>query len=140
MKKVYVYTDGSYRDGVYSGAYLVFDGLYAIYSDAGCGTTASAIRNVAGELSAVMHACRWLERNNCVGIIVHDYEGISKWLTGEWRCKNDFTKQYYSYMKPRVDSGLVSFKWVRAHHGDLGNMHADKLARAALNKQWSWKL
>lgn len=137
-KKVYVYTDGSYRDGVYAGAYLVFQGTTCIHTGSGCGTKASCMNNVAGELSAVMHAAQWLKKNNCVGTIVYDYTGIYEWISGGWRAKNEFTKAYRDFMLPFYQEGIVEFKWVKGHNGDLGNTMADKLAREALNKRKAW--
>ena len=134
----YVYTDGSYRDGTYSGAFLVYAGTVCVYKDAGCGTKAASMQNVAGELSAVMHAAVWLAKNDKVGTIVYDYTGVEKWLTKEWKCKNEFTKAYFEFMKKYVDDGTVKFKWVKGHNGDLGNSLADKLAREALAKKCSW--
>lgn len=138
-KKVYVYTDGSYRDGVYSGAFLVYQGSRCIFKDSGCGTKAACMNNVAGELSAVMRAARWLKRNNYQGVIVYDYVGIYEWLVDNWRAKNEYTKAYKKFMCPYVDNQIVTFKWVKAHNGDLGNIMADNLAKEALKvgRKWS---
>ena len=135
---VYVYTDGSFKNGTYSGAFVVYSGTKCIYKDSGCGTKAVSMRNVAGELSAVMHAAKWLKQNNYVGTIVYDYTGIEKWLTKEWRCKNKYTLAYYNYMCKYVKDGIVKFKWVKGHNGDLGNALADALASKALRGRKVW--
>lgn len=137
-RKVYVYTDGSYRDGVYAGAFLVYQGPVCIHKDSGCGTKAACMNNVAGELSAVMHAARWLRKHAYEGVIVYDYTGIYEWLVGNWKTKNEFTKAYKEFMLPYMKDQTVTFKWVKAHNGDLGNTMADQLAREALNKRKSW--
>ncbi len=137
--KVYVYTDGSYRDGVYAGAFLVCRGTQCIYQNCGCGTKAADIRNVAGELASVMRAAVWLKKNNYAGVIVHDYEGVSKWMTQEWKRKNSFVQDYYNFMLKYVKDGTVTFKWVKGHNGDLGNHLADKLARHALDTRKGWE-
>ena len=137
-QKVYVYTDGSYRDGVYAGAFLVYQGPRCIYSDSGSGTKAASMRNVAGELSAVMRAARWLRRNNYRGVIVYDYTGIYEWLVGNWQTKNEYTRAYKKFMEPYVNGQIVTFKWVKAHSGELGNTLADQLAKEALNKRKAW--
>lgn len=139
-QKLYVYTDGSYRDGIYSGAFLAYKGTKCIFKDSGIGTKAASMHNVAGELSAVMRATVWLSRSNHRGVIVYDYEGIEKWLDGSWRCKNEYTKQYRNFMKRYVKDGTVEFKWVKGHNGDLGNAQADKLAKEALNKRMRWRV
>lgn len=136
--KFYIYTDGSYRNGVYSGAFCVYAGTQLIYHDSGCGTKAASMNNVAGELSAVMHAALWLKKNNSRAVIVHDYEGCSKWLDGQWRAKNEYTKAYVSFMRPYVANGTVSFKWVKGHNGDLGNAIADVKAGKALKQNTKW--
>ena len=138
----YVYTDGSWSSktpGLYAGAFLVYQGTKLMYKDAGCGVKAATMRNVAGELSAVMHAASWLKRNNLSAVIVYDYQGIEKWLTSEWKAKNKFTQAYQKFMRPYLESGIVSFKWTKAHNGDLGNELADKEAIKALknNKVWN---
>ncbi len=139
---LYIYTDGSYSTNTpdkYSGAFLVYAGTQCIYSDAGCGTKAVSMRNVAGELSAVMHAAKWLRSNGFKGTIVYDYTGVYEWLNGNWRTKNEFTKAYKEFMNSYVKDGTVSFKWVKAHNGDLGNHQADALAKLALRQGVSWR-
>lgn len=137
-QKVYVYTDGSYRDGVYAGAFLVYQGARCIHTDSGCGTKAACMNNVAGELSAVMHAAHWLKKNNYQGVIVYDYTGVYEWLVGNWKTKNEYTKAYKDFMLPYMQDLTVTFKWVKGHNGDLGNTMADQLAKEALNKRKEW--
>lgn len=140
--KVYVYTDGSYSSCYpdrYAGAFLVYRGVNCIHTNSGCGTKAIAMKNIAGELSAVMHAAKWLKDNNYSGVIVYDYIGIGKWMNGGWKAKKGYTKAYKDFMTPYVKAGIVSFKHVKGHNGDLGNSLADNLAREALTsgKEWS---
>lgn len=139
--KVYVYTDGSFSPEYpdrYAGAYLVYQGTRCIYSDSGCGTRAVSMRNVAGELSAVMRAARWIKQNNYRAVIVYDYTGIYEWVMGNWRAKNEFTKAYKKFMQPYINDGTITFKWVKAHNGDLGNTMADNLARKTLRLGGTW--
>lgn len=137
---LYVYTDGSYKGGThYSGAFLVYNGTRRIYENAGVGDTALSMRNVAGELSAVMRAVRWVVNNKQTACIVFDYTGVEKWVTGEWRAKNEYTKAYVKYMKPHYDNGTIKFKWTRGHAGDLGNEFVDRVAQRALKNMEQWK-
>ena len=141
--KVYVYTDGSYSSQYahrYAGAFLVYKGTQCIYKDSGCGTKAISMRNVAGELSAAMRAAYWLKKNNYKGVIVYDYEGVEKWLTGAWTARNQYTQAYVKFMKPYLKDGWISFKWVKAHNGDLGNHMADAQAKSALKAKKEWNL
>ena len=137
-EKVYVYTDGSYRDGIYSGAFLVFRGLTCIYQDSGCGMKAASMHNIAGELSAVMHAARWLKRNNYKATIIYDYTGIKHWAMREWKAKNEFTRAYQKFIYPYLEQMYITFRWVKGHDGDIGNTMADNLARKALESRKEW--
>ena len=140
MSHVYVYTDGSYNSNleVYSGAFLVYKGHEFLYKDSGIGSRAKDIHNVAGELSAVMHAAKWLKNNNLEGTIVYDYLGISAWIKGEWSAKNSYVKEYKKFMLPYYKKGIVKFKWVKGHNGDLGNHLADVEARNAIKLKKCW--
>lgn len=144
-----VYVDGSFnsKTNTYGWAYAIFsngfkneDGTPGLmFSDFGSGTgSAVEMRNVAGELSAAMRAVKYLY-NNHGGItdvklnvtIIYDYEGIEKWITGEWKTKKLFTKQYVEFMKKYLDGGRlnVSFLWTRGHIGVEGNEFVDGLAK-----------
>jgi len=65
--------------------------------------------------------------------IHHDYTGISKWLTREWKRKDpDVIKLCAGIEKIIHDRGLkVSFVHVKGHSGDTMNERVDKLASAA---------
>ena len=54
---IVLYTDGSYRDGIYSWAFEINDNGKIIEQQSGRGTDleAAQMRNIAGELSAVSH-------------------------------------------------------------------------------------
>ncbi|GAA0447827.1 ribonuclease H family protein [Lentibacillus halophilus] len=127
-----VYVDGSYAKGRYSWALAVYDKDGLIHSDAGIGTDAKAgsMNNVAGELAAAMRAAKWARSNDKSIVIHHDYQGISSWVDGSWRAKNDMTQAYQSFMTNYRD--IVSFNKVAGHTGVEGNELADRLAREAL--------
>lgn len=136
--KVYVYTDGSYNSGIYAGAFLVYIGTRCIYQNSGSDSgPAAEMHNVAGELTAVMRAAKWLRAHDYTATIVYDYEGVEKWLTGAWKAKNKYTQAYVKFMKPYLP--YLSFKWVKGHNGDLGNIAADNLARKALYSKKGWE-
>ena len=68
-------------------------------------------------------------------VIYHDYEGIAKWCTGEWKAKKKWTKKYkafYQEMSQKID---ISFVKVAAHTGDVYNEQADKLAKEAVGNK-----
>ena len=64
--------------------------------------------------------------------LYHDYEGIAKWCTGEWKATKPVTKRYkefYDSIKNKLD---VRFIKVKGHSGDKYNDRADALAKSAL--------
>lgn len=137
------YTDGSFLNGIYSGGYVVFspDGK-VIYQDCGIGTNNPeliAMRNISGEMTAAMRAANWVDKNVGRGIIVHDYTGLSKWVTGEWQTTKKYTKLYADYMKPFYTLDIIKFEWVKGHNKVDGNEIADRLAREAIMFKQHWK-
>ena len=137
------YTDGSFLNGMYSGGYAIFspDGKL-IYQDCGIGTNDPellSMRNISGEMTAVMRATNWIDNNVGRGIIVHDYTGLSKWVTGEWQTTKKYTKMYADYMKPFYVLDIIKFKWVKGHSKIDGNEIADRLAKEAIIFNTHWK-
>lgn len=45
-----------------------------------------------------MRAAKWAMTNKKLITIHHDYQGISCWVDGSWKAKNDMTKAYRDYM------------------------------------------
>lgn len=110
-------------------AFVVYDGEEELYRLASTEVPAGAEQhwNIAGECCAVVRAVEWLKLNNIdAATIHHDYIGLGKWPTGEWKAKTDFTKWYRSYIFGcDVD---LNFVWVKGHSGDKRNDVVDKLA------------
>ena len=127
-----VYTDGSFIDGKYSYGYaFVKDGEVVLESNGvGEDLGAASMRNVAGEIAAVLHAVEKAKSLNARIRIYHDYSGISHWVTGDWQAKNVFTQAYVEFM--RANHGLYEFKKVTGHSGDRFNDYVDRLAKKAL--------
>lgn len=141
-----VYVDGSFKDGVYSGAYVAYERYdrTIIYQDCGIGTDIPelvAMGNVAGEMMATMRAVKWLNAyaENTYSIILYDFLGLEKWITGEWKARdNKWITKYIDYVKPYYKKYLFGFMHVKAHTNVQGNEYADKLAKLAIqfNKTW----
>lgn len=127
-----VYVDGSYMNGKYSWAFVVYEDGQVIHQDYGVGTNAAAatMNNVAGELAAAMRAVKWAAANKKEIVIHHDYQGVSSWVDGSWKTKNEFTQAYRNFMAPY--KSIVKFNKVAGHTGIEGNELADKLAKKAL--------
>lgn len=132
-----VYTDGGYKNGRYAWGYAIVKNDEIIHQACGLGTNqeAAKLNNVAGELSAVMRAVKYLHENNLLSetvAIYHDYEGVAKWVTGEWKCKNEFTKAYKNYMEKYKP--YIKFVHVKGHSGNTFNEYVDQLCSSALKE------
>lgn len=141
---VKAYVDGTFYQGKWGGGYVIMDpNNNIIYQDCGIGIDnpeLNAMRNISGEMSAAMHATMWIDKHVGKGIIVHDYTGLSKWVTGEWQTQKAFTKKYAEFMKPFYTLDIISFQWVKGHTNITGNEIADRLAKESVvhNKQWKF--
>lgn len=127
-----VYTDGSYKDGKYSYGYAFVKAGEVVYEGKGSGqnSEAAVMRNVAGEIAAVVHAVQKARSLNVKIRIYHDYAGIAFWVTGAWQAKNKFTQAYVKFMNEQ--RGLYSFEKVAGHSGNRFNDYVDRLAKEAL--------
>lgn len=147
------YTDGSYKElgkvKLYASAAIIAkEGTSEWTSIVQCGSDPEylSLRNVAGELFAVMQVCEYalntlkLTPDDTLRIN-YDYVGIANWLKkpGEkdfWRCKKEVTQAYreyiYKYVKPRFKLELVH---VEGHSGNKGNDIVDKLAKQAIERE-----
>lgn len=95
-------------------------------------------RNIAGELSGAMFAIEWAAKRGYKKIVIyHDYFGISKWISGEWKAKSAVAKKYLDFVRSQKDTIEVLFEKVVAHSGNLYNERADRLARTALRREGS---
>jgi len=131
-----VYVDGSFRNGIISGA-IIFVGdekisteefYFSVRND-----QLSKHRNISGEILATMYAIYYAVENSihCLKIY-HDYEGIGKWASDEWKAKTEIAHLYKSFLAANR-SVTCQFIKVDAHSGDKYNSRADTLARFALN-------
>lgn len=90
--------------------------------------------NVIGEIFGVINAFDWAISNGFEKIkIYHDYEGLSKWLTGEWDAKVKASQMFVGLFKSKFEDFLqVEFVKVPGHSNIIYNEKADQLAKAAL--------
>lgn len=97
------------------------------------------MRNVAGEIKGAQRAMRYCLNHGIKSItIYHDYEGISRWCTGDWEAKKDGTKKYRDYYNKASKTVDIYFVKVKGHSGDKYNDLADKLAKKGLCKRNFW--
>ncbi len=130
------YVDGSFdvKTGRYGcGVVLLYNGEIKTMNKAGDDQTLASMRNVAGEITASEMAMHYALENNLNKIIIyHDYAGIAKWCTGDWKAEKEGTKRYKQYYDSIKDRLAVRFVKVAAHTGDTYNEMADRLAKDAL--------
>lgn len=152
VKLIEVFTDGSFhdadglRDKTYGAIYVPsFDEKEwqfftdnRIYVDS---------RNVGGEILAAEFAISLITRmyDTDAGLnathydidLYYDYEGVGKWLTGEWRTKKFLTQKYKSYVSKLLAGRDISLllHHVRGHAGNAGNERVDQLACEAYHSE-----
>lgn len=133
------YVDGSYDDSIkkyaFGCVFILPDGK--IYTEFGNGDNPQSIqhRNVTGEMLGAMYAVKTAMMNGYRAVeIRYDYQGIEKWVTGEWRSKTALTQKYAAAMGEWSRSIKITFTKVAAHSNIKYNELADKLAKKGLTE------
>ncbi len=134
---VTAYVDGSYNKdnpGCFSYGMIILDkGEELKYNKKLEDDILAKMHNVAGEIAGAMAAMQYaLDNHKKRVIIYHDYEGIAKWCTGEWRTNKEGTVAYKKFYDEAVKRIRVDFIKVRGHSGDKYNDMADELAKSAM--------
>ena len=129
------WVDGSFNpaDEIYGwGAYICCGGETFELSGTGWEPEMASMRNVAGEITASEETIRWaISRGIRTVVIYHDYEGIAKWCTGEWKTNKEGTIRYKAFYESVKDRLNIQFVKVKGHSGNAGNDRADKIAKIA---------
>lgn len=133
------YVDGSYDDSLkkyaFGCVFLLPDGR--IYTEYGNGDNEQSLqhRNVTGEMLGAMYAVKVAMVNHCKRLeICYDYQGIEKWVTGEWRSRTELTQKYACAMREWGRSIDIRFTKVAAHSNVYYNELADKMAKTGLTQ------
>ena len=130
------YVDGSYdkQSGDFSyGVVFMYQGKEERFNQRIQDKELAAMHNVAGEIKGSEAAMNYaLEKGIRYLKIYHDYEGIAKWCTGEWKTNKEGTRAYKAYYEGIKDRLQVTFVKVKGHSGDVYNDVADQLAKQAL--------
>ncbi|MDR2649551.1 MAG: ribonuclease H family protein [Clostridiales bacterium] len=130
------YVDGSYLDATKEfscGIVLFYKNTELRMSEKFFDPDLSPMRNVAGEIKGAEKAMRYcLEKGIKRLEIIHDYEGVARWCTGEWKADKPGTKAYKTFYDSLSGGLSVNFRKVKGHSGDKYNEAADRLARTAL--------
>lgn len=130
------YVDGSYDDSIKAFSYgvvLFYQGKEEHFCEMLNDKELVEMRNVAGEIKAAQIAMEYCVERGISSIdIHHDYEGIAKWCTGEWKANKVGTQAYRAFYQTIKDKLEVHFVKVKGHSGDQYNDLADELAKKAL--------
>jgi len=133
------YVDGSYDNSkkkyAFGCVFLLPDGR--IYTEYGNGDDEQSLRhrNVTGEMLGAMYAVKFAMINGFSGIeIRYDYQGIEKWVTGEWRSKTELTQKYAEAMRGWGKDISLCFTKVAAHTNVKYNELADRMAKKGITQ------
>lgn len=137
--RLLAYVDGSYEDSLkkyaFGCVFLLPDGR--IFTQYGNGDNEQSLRhrNVTGEMLGAMYAVMTAIKNGFRGVeLRYDYEGIEKWVTGEWKSKTELTQKYAAAMLEWSQSIEIKFTKVAAHTNVKFNELADKTAKLGLTE------
>lgn len=132
------FTDGSFDKDLkrysYGVQFIMPDGTEADICGYGDNPKYIDSNNIIGEILGVINALDWAISNGYEKIkIYHDYEGLSKWISGEWSVNSDVAKMYTSIFESKFKDCLeVIFEKVPGHSNVIYNEKADQLAKSAL--------
>lgn len=133
---VEIYVDGSYVPGKKEFSYgmvILQDGEEHRYSKKIEDEELAKMHNVAGEIKGAEAAMQYAMDHGLEHIIIyHDYEGIAKWCTGEWRAKKAATQAYREFYNLARKKIKIEFVKVEGHSNNKYNDIADELAKEAL--------
>ncbi|KIR02147.1 Ribonuclease HI-related protein [Lachnospiraceae bacterium TWA4] len=130
------YVDGSFYQGdeFSYGMVILWKGEEKHFCKKIVDKELASMRNVAGEIKGSEAAMRYAIEQGVKDLaIYHDYEGISKWCTGEWKANKVGTQNYRDYYQSIQSKLNVKFVKVKGHSNDKYNDLADKLAKKALD-------
>ena len=129
--------DGSYDNSIrkyaFGCVFLLPDGR--IFTEYGNGDNEQSLQhhNVTGEMLGAMYAVKFAMLNGFRSVeIRYDYQGIEKWVTGEWRSRAELTRKYAASMREWGKSIAIRFTKVAAHTNVRYNELADKMAKTGL--------
>lgn len=133
----YAYVDGSNKgDEEYSGAVVIVkDGeIIKELSAKGADPNFRKKRNIAGELLGALLAMEWAYQNNVLTLYVcHDYVGIGKWATGDFKARDELSMAYKRSVELLEAQGMeFRFIKLKGHTGHTFNERADEVAKEAL--------
>ena len=133
------YVDGSFEESIgkysFGNVFILPDGR--IFTAYGNGDEEKSLQhhNVTGEMLGAMYAVLTAMRSGYKSVeICYDYQGIEKWVTGEWKSKTELTQKYTQSMRAWRRSIDIVFTKVSAHTNVTYNELADQMAKKGLTE------
>ena len=116
------YVDGSYHISTKEfscGAVLFLNGEELHFSERFTDPDLAEMRNVAGEIKGSETVLRYCIEHDVPSVtLYHDYEGVAKWATGEWKAKKPGTIAYREFCAAAAKHIRFRFVKVKGHSGD----------------------
>lgn len=123
------FVDGSYISGVTGYGAVIYLGSERKAEIEGTILDVE-FRQFGGELQSVIEVLKWCEANKVSKVrINYDYQGIEKFVTGEWKPKNSLSKDYVDFVR-KADI-YIEWRHIKSHTGNSKNDEADALAKKA---------
>lgn len=134
--EIVAYVDGSYKKDTLEYGYgvvlILKDEVIELFGK-GENPEVAKSRNVTGELFGSIRAISEAIKLKKKKIIVfYDYQGISSWANGEWKCNLPLTIGYRDKIREFRKEIEILFVKVKAHSNDKYNDLADHLAKKSL--------
>lgn len=125
------YVDGSYlNDTIGWGFVYVKNNEVITKMCGGIVPYEGSSRNITGELESAKMAIRHAISNGLKEIyIVHDYQGISSYITGAWKPDKEESKQYTEWVNSCKDRIEIKFVKTKGHTGNKYNDVVDEMAK-----------
>ena len=136
--KIVYYVDGSYINNKIGWSYVaVVNREVKAHNNGNIKEEKDTSRNISGELFATLSAVEnaiMMDKKEMY--IVHDYQGISSFVTGAWNPKTIEAKKYTETMKGLIKEYdlNIHFVKVKGHSDNEFNDLADNLAKKGATK------
>lgn len=130
--KVYFYVDGSRIGTKIGSGVVVVKNNEILFKDATRYPANAPEGNIAGEIYATIRTIQLVMANDYRDIaICYDYEGIEKFITGEFEAGSALTKRYVDYFNQYIINNKIQYEFINisSHTGHKYNELADKLAQ-----------
>lgn len=148
-EEIIIYSDGSYDQDLKLSSYGVvyLQKAQPEYHRSGIVDDPNGSRQVIGEIKGVLEGLEYAKYKGKKKVyIYHDYEGLSKWITGEWKVKSSDSTYYVNEINKYKSEMELEFTKVKAHSGEKYNEICDKLAKNELKSlapstsdEWGFK-